>query len=102
MPRAYSELLIASVLMGIFAPASLAQLGTAILNGTVRDQSGAAVPGAALTLAGIEQQFERVIPKVHPRPIERSTNPGARRRWRVAPRFHGASQRRVPPASQPD
>lgn len=39
--------------------ALLAQVGTATLNGTIRDQTGAAVPNAALTLTGIEQQFER-------------------------------------------
>ena len=39
--------------------AACAQVGTATLNGTVRDQTGAAVPNAALTLNGVEQQFER-------------------------------------------
>ena len=59
MRRLCGELLIASALLGIFSPYLPAQVGTAILNGTVRDQSGDAVPGATVTLAGIEQQFER-------------------------------------------
>lgn len=35
------------------------QVGTATLNGTVRDPSGAGVPSADVVLAGVEQRFER-------------------------------------------
>ena len=60
MYRQRSRLLIVALLLGLFFRYLAAQVGTATLNGTVRDQSGAALPGAAITLAGIEQQFERI------------------------------------------
>ena len=59
MHKQLAKLLATVAILGVFSPHISAQVGTAVLNGTVRDQSGAAVPGAKVTLSGIEQQFER-------------------------------------------
>ncbi len=49
----------AAILAALFSQESFAQVGTATLNGTVRDPSGAAITAASVSLSGLDQQFER-------------------------------------------
>lgn len=53
--------LIIALLFTLLSGSALAQLTTATVVGTVTDSTGAAIPGATVTLTQIETEFKRTV-----------------------------------------